>query len=271
MSERLSEVPELADLSALGSETSNGRRLKASERIAARLANYIISQELPEGTRLPPEKQMAEVLGVGRATLREGLRLLETRGAITMKAGPKGGPVVRRPRPSDLGESLAFLLQFEHASLADVMVARTTLEPVLARLAVEHVTEDDLDELALTTEALKQRPNCMKTFHRENSRFHQIIATRSGNPILQAFSESLLSLADGTSVGVEYSAPRVLAVAHAHDRIISALATRDPEQAADAMRCHLDEAERYWDGHYTGFMEKPSRWLREVASSSGAT
>src|SRR5207248_1815276 len=81
-------------------------------------------------------------LGVGRTTLREALRLLETRGVLTIRAGPKGGPVVRRPSAEDFGDALALILQFEGASLSDVIEARNALEPMLARLAAPRIDAD---------------------------------------------------------------------------------------------------------------------------------
>ena len=66
--------------------------MKSSELVARYLVEYIIANDLQEGTPLAGEREMAEALEVGRATIREALRLLETRGAITIRKGAKGGP-----------------------------------------------------------------------------------------------------------------------------------------------------------------------------------
>src|ERR1700728_4543760 len=106
-------APSRATLAFADLGKSRQRSLKASELIARDLASYIVDQDLPEGTALPPEREMVASFGVGRNTLREALRILETRGVITIRSGPGGGPVVRRPRPSDLGEAMTLILQFE--------------------------------------------------------------------------------------------------------------------------------------------------------------
>src|SRR5437762_10728735 len=111
------------------------RSPKTSEVIARNLATRIAEGGLAPGSRLPVEREMVETLGVGRTTLREALRLLETRGVLTIRPGPRGGPAVRRPRPADLGAALTLILQFEQASLADIMEAREALRPMVARLA----------------------------------------------------------------------------------------------------------------------------------------
>ncbi|WP_214109374.1 FadR/GntR family transcriptional regulator [Acrocarpospora catenulata] len=53
--------------------------------MARELVNHIVENDLVEGTKLPNEKQLVEVFEVGRTTLREALRLLETRGVISIR------------------------------------------------------------------------------------------------------------------------------------------------------------------------------------------
>ena len=81
------------------------RSPKTSERVARDLVTHIIDNNLAEGTKLPNEKQLAEVFQVGRTTLREALRLLETHGVIIIRPGPGGGPVVRRPQRTTCGKA----------------------------------------------------------------------------------------------------------------------------------------------------------------------
>src|SRR3984957_6839401 len=126
---------------------SNRRVLKRSEVIARDLVQYIVDSRLPAGTRLPREREMIEQLGVGRTTLREALRSLETRGVLTIRSGPGGGPVVRRPEPSDLTESLTLILQFQRATLVEVLDARAWLEPTVARIAASHITKAEVRRL----------------------------------------------------------------------------------------------------------------------------
>ncbi|HWB70332.1 MAG TPA: GntR family transcriptional regulator, partial [Solirubrobacterales bacterium] len=71
------------------------RRTKTSVLVAHKLARQAARME--PGEMLPPEHVLLEELQVGRGTLREALRLLELQGIISMKAGPRGGPVVSRP------------------------------------------------------------------------------------------------------------------------------------------------------------------------------
>ena len=128
--------------------TRPGRQTKRSELVARQLAAYIADEDLISGTRLPSEKDLIDIFGVARTTMREALRLLETRGVtFTVRSGPGGGPVVRRPKVSDLGESLSLMMQFSRASLEEIMHARTLLEATIARLAATLIDDDQLDRL----------------------------------------------------------------------------------------------------------------------------
>src|SRR5690606_30541465 len=84
-------------VSAMEMPVFRQRTPKASERLARQLATLIVEGELEEGARLPHESEMLAQLQVGRATLREALRLLEVWGLVVIRTGPGGGPTVRRP------------------------------------------------------------------------------------------------------------------------------------------------------------------------------
>lgn len=234
--------------------------MKTSERVARQLVAYIVDNNLPEGTKLPNESQLVELMGIGRTTLREALRLLETRGVLTIRSGPGGGPVVRRPRPDDLSESLTLILQFGACSLSDVFHAREALDPMMARFAAEHLTEEDLDELARTIQSMRDNVDDHDVFLAENKAFHSTIARAAGS-VLHVFNEAVKYIADGAVAGVHYTARRRLAVASAHEKVLLALRSRDADSAEEAMRAHMDEAGDYWTRKYPQLVNQPVRWV----------
>ena len=236
------------------------RSMKTSERVAREIVGQILDNNLPEGTKLPNEKQLVEALGIGRTTLREALRLLETRGVITIRSGPGGGPVVRRPRLGDLSESLTLILQFEGASLLDVFRARDALEPMMTRLAAVNLTDANLDELEGTIVRMRAHVEDHDLFLRENQTFHSLIASASGT-VLHTFNETLKFIADGAFAGVRYTTRRRLAVAEAHQQVLDALRTRDPGRAEEAMRNHVGEAGAFWSRKYPQLVSQPLRWV----------
>ncbi|MCW2718526.1 MAG: GntR family transcriptional regulator, transcriptional repressor for pyruvate dehydrogenase complex [Pseudonocardiales bacterium] len=244
-----------------GAEDSNRRSPKISEVIARELASHIVNAKLSAGSVLPTEREMIESFDVGRSTIREALRLLETRNVITLRPGPGGGPVVRRPRPEDLSEALSLILQFEDASLDNVMEARRALEPTIARLAATRISDADLDAMDRTVCLILENPR-PDVFQEQNRIFHATLSRAARSVVLQVFVESLGSVADGVAGGVTYSARRYIAAAQAHARIIEALRAHDAAQAEQLMRDHLDEADDYWHKKHKDLVSRPVVWRR---------
>jgi DNA-binding FadR family transcriptional regulator len=236
------------------------RTPKISEAVARGLADEIITSGLAAGTRLPPEKEMTETFGVGRTTLREALRLLESRGVLTIRAGPRGGPVVRHPSPSDLSEALTLILQFESATANDLMNARVSLEPAVARAAAKAMTADQLAELRAANADLLEAVSDQDAFLEANARFHETLAHGCGNSVLELFASSLLSLADGRSIGPNYAAKLRPTVHAAHEKIIAAVAARDPDAAEAAMAEHLEDAQKHWRRAHPELLNRLVRW-----------
>jgi DNA-binding FadR family transcriptional regulator len=243
-----------------GWPAARSRQLKISERIAHELAQHIITNDLPEGTKLPPEREMLESIGVGRTTLREALRLLESRGVITIRSGPGGGPSVRRPQPRDLSEALTLILQFEKASMADILQAREALEPVVTALAMGRMTDEVVETLQKSVDTMLENLGDHDLFLEQNRIFHSTIAEASGSVALRIFLETLKFIADGAVVGVEYDAKRHRAVAESHQRILDAMRNGEREVAMRAATDHLEEASAYWHKRYAYLMDNPLVW-----------
>jgi DNA-binding FadR family transcriptional regulator len=242
----------------------NGQSLrspKVSELLARALVEQILAGELKEGDVLLTERDMMAAHGVGRSTVREALRLLETRGVVTIRKGLNGGPIVRIPKPSDLSESLSLILSFTGASLADLLTTRLALEPVLAGLASDLAKPADLTSLQSSVDDMRASLGDPAIFRRENERFHTEIARIANNPVLLSFIESVKGISDGMTAGVSYSEQRRLAVVDAHERIVVALRSSDREDAVAAMRQHLDEAGKYWRDRYGPIYRQPVNWL----------
>jgi GntR family transcriptional regulator, transcriptional repressor for pyruvate dehydrogenase complex len=238
------------------------RSPKTSEIVARELAAHIADSELTEGTALPTERVMAQSMGVGRTTVREALRLLETRGVLTIRSGPGGGPVVRRPRPRELAEALTLILQFEGATFEQVIGAREWLEPTIARKAVSKISGKAIGELDQANSAILDSVSDVEAFSAANREFHSVIAQNCGNIVLQTFSETLLAIADGRPMGITYSERQITAIADAHRTIIDTIVAGDEDAAEAAMSEHLGEARRYWKRHFGPLISQPVRWTQ---------
>ena len=241
---------------------ANRRPLKRSEVIAHDLAQYIVDANLPAGSMLPREREMIDQLGVGRTTLREALRILETRGVLTIRSGPGGGPVVRHPEPSDLTEALTLILQFQRASMTEVMDARIWLEPMAARMAASHITKAETKRLFDINAEMRATFDSEERIMDANQRFHRLIASSTGNLVVQTFTETLLTVADSGVQEIEHSKAFKKVTVEGHDRIIEALEAKDPDAAEQAMRDHVTEGKRRRIKENKDIMSRPLRWVQ---------
>lgn len=213
--------------------------------VAQRIVREALRDGLRPGDLLLPERTMIEKYKTGRGTLREALRLLEFQGVITLKPGPRGGPVLQSPGAVHLASTMVLLMQMKQAPFSTIIEVRSAIEPMLSMLAAERMTDASLDELADTIAQMRAELGDQASFLDANKRFHDVIAWSSGNTLFGYLIESLLGIMDGTLLGVDYPAHRRTAILKAHEEIYNALRSRDPAASQARMREHIEAYERY--------------------------
>ncbi|MEW2354437.1 FadR/GntR family transcriptional regulator [Spirillospora sp. NPDC029432] len=240
--------------------SANLRPKKTAELLAQRIVADINRRGNTVGDRLPPERVMLEKYNVGRGTLRESLRFLELQGVISLKPGPGGGPVVQQPDAGNLATALTLLLQFGNAPFRTIAEARSGLEPMMARLAAERMTDDSLAALKASVDTMQDNLDDQVVFLEENKRFHDLIAHGSGNALFGYVVDALLGILDGSAIGIDYPEVRRTAVHKAHLAIYEAIASRDPAASSEAMTRHIDEYVRYAERKFPEVLAAPIVW-----------
>ncbi|MFF0817828.1 FadR/GntR family transcriptional regulator [Rhodococcus sp. NPDC003318] len=238
----------------------SGRPQKTAMLIARRIVADIKRRGLGPGDRLPSEKLMLHEYEVGRGTLREALRYLELSGAISLKPGPGGGPTVEKPDAVHLMNSLGLVLQFEGAPFSTIVEARVGLEPLMARLAADRITDDQLVPLAESVAKMGENLGDLDVFLEANRAFHDGIAWASGNSLFGYLIDAVDGILAGVAVGVEYPAHRRAKVHQAHAGILAAIESRDPAAAEAAMRAHVIELATYLRKKFPAAMTTPITW-----------
>lgn len=238
----------------------NQRTPKASERLARHLANSIVEGEFEEGARLPHESEMLAQLQVGRATLREALRLLEVWGLVVIRTGPGGGPTVRRPTAPEFAEQLAMMLHFQQFDLADASDARLALEPMMTRLAAERITPEQIADLRDSIDIMSRSFDDLPEFWKQNARFHSGVGEAANSRIISMFVDALKFIGDGASSGVAYTRPVLKEVVAAHERIVDLLEEGDPDKAAEAMHDHLTSGRKYAARFHPNALHSRIQW-----------
>ena len=226
------------------------RSPKASETLARVIARQIFADGAKEGTRLPNEQAMMSSFGAGRPTVREALRLLETRGLITLRTGAGGGPIVRRPSKEDLSDAVRLHLQVEESTYRDVIDARLALEPTVARLAAERATSDQIAELDAAVRSGSGSTNDRDMTPEDNWAFHELLLKTAGNVMLELYVSVVKSIYDSYDTDHRLqSAQEQTDITNAHHAILDAIRRRDSDQAAVLMLSHLKEAAYYQRRH----------------------
>lgn len=217
---------------------SDGRKEKSSERALREIERRLSSGELPEGSHLPPERQLATELNVSRRALREALGRLEAEGRIWRGVGQ--GTVVGRPPPAPARDGQALVKNL--TSPTELMEARLALEPSIAALAAMHATTQDLEEMH---RCLKKSAGVAEHegWDRWDGALHRAIGHATHNALIAALFDLLNSARSHTQWGQLRKASLTTERQHLYTRqhraILAAIADRDAEEAAHCMRMHL--------------------------------
>jgi GntR family transcriptional regulator, transcriptional repressor for pyruvate dehydrogenase complex len=230
--------------------------------VAQRIVRDIKRHGLAPGDSLPHEALMREEYAVGRGTLRESLRYLELQGAIRLKTGPGGGPVVDKPGVDALSATLSLLLQFDGAPYRVIAEARVAFEPLMAQLAAERIRPEQLAELEQSLVDMEKGLLEDEEYLDSNNRFHDAIARASGNSLFAYLVGVMVGSMDlnGSTHGIEYPPARRRAVLQAHRTIYDAVASGDADKAGESMRTHIGEYMTYMQRRYPRALDDLITW-----------
>lgn len=235
--------------------------IQAAEQAVVRHVAVLIEQgRLRPGDRLPPERELAQELGVSRPTVRAGLHALAAMGVTESRQGAgtfiTGGP----PR---LGAGpLSFLAALHGFTRDEIFEARRVLEVGAVGLAAEHGLTDRLAPMAEEVTGMFASLNDPQTFLVHDVRFHRAVAAAGGNPVLLALVEMVSSLVYEQRRMTVERAHDLKESAEMHRRIYQAIRDRDPERARAEMSRHLDLARQAQNEELGGVM--PSKVMESA-------
>lgn len=202
----------------------------------AALRNFLTEHELALNERLPAERDLCHKLGLSRGILRKGLAVLEAEGQIWRHVG-RGTYV--GPRPVLNLSDVEFLSS--QTSPTAVMEARMAIEPQIARMASMHGTEANFAEMRRCNRRCKAARG-WRVYEAWDNNFHQVIATATHNKLLISLFDTLNAVRRSVVWGQLRSTkfpPVNHESFHEHDAIYEAIASRNPDLAAECMRLHL--------------------------------
>ncbi len=212
---------------------------KASDVLANELRERILSGEYPEGTPLPPERELVVQTRMSRTTVREALRILEVQGLIRIKAGRAGGAFVQHPGEESVADSLDLLIRGRRIRLASVHETREAIEPSCARLAALYRTPADLRRLEAANETIATSGG-LEEFLQANVDWHVAVATASHNEILTGIMMALSRAIYTATHNEGFVDEEVRSITvRAHKSVTRAIKAKDADAAARRMSRHV--------------------------------
>jgi GntR family transcriptional repressor for pyruvate dehydrogenase complex len=194
---------------------------------------------LGPGHRLPPERELAEAMGVSRPSLRAGLRSLQAMGVVTARRGA-GTFIVEGP--PQLGKApLQFLAALHGFTLDQMYEARRSLEVGAAGLAAQRARGEQLAAMSEEITGMFATLGEPKAFLAHDLGFHRAVAGGSGNPIVAAIIGTLTEIIRDTG-RLSMEGFELRESAEAHRRIYVAIRAHDGERARHRMAEHLETA-----------------------------
>jgi GntR family transcriptional regulator, transcriptional repressor for pyruvate dehydrogenase complex len=214
-----------------------------SERIVSQIEQLLTSGELKPGDRLPSEREMAQLLGASRPSLREAIRILQTRGRLLVKHGQ--GVFVTEPQST---QALRAAFTNAEISLYELFDMREVLEVPAAGWAAEKVTEDQIGHLRSILDQLDAAfdadPEDFQTLAQLDASYHLAIADIARNRFLKQTSHVLHDiLMSGMKTTLLIPGRREKSKGE-HERILAALEAGDPPAARRAAKAHIRSAHR---------------------------
>ncbi len=217
---------------------------RRSDEVLTVLRARLGQDDVAPGSRLPPERELAQELSVSRRVLREALQVLEEEGLI--ERVPGRGTVVLPAREALASAMPADLRQY--TSPRELMDARLALEPVMAGLAAANATSQDIDEIRACVERSRGLASSAGEWEAWDSAFHSAIGRATHNHLLVHFFMVLIAARKQTAWGrlrqASLNPQRQAMYVEQHAQILTAILERDPEQAARMMRQHLSTVRR---------------------------
>lgn len=206
-----------------------------SSKLSEELLNYIRSENLKPGDRLPNESILAKKMGVGRSSIREAMKLLASRNIVTIRQG--SGTYISQT-PGMVDDPLGFSFIADKQKLAqDSLEVRFLLEPAIASLAAQNASEEDIALLRRLCQEVEDLVQLGQDHTQKDIEFHTAIALSSKNVVvprlIPVINSAIPLLIEPTGNTLKQE------TIDTHRALTDAIAAHNAAAAHDAMYLHL--------------------------------
>ena len=225
------------------------------EDVVQQIEEAILDHNFTPGEKLPASKELAEVFGASRSTLRAALRVLGQKGLIETRPGVKGGIFVKEPTAQQISESLDLLIRYKRVSIEDLQLFREALEVPAAAEATKTATAEEIADLknllARLGEHLQAGTPHYDQFYEVDVLMHRALALMSRNLLFELL---LLTIHNDDSIyNTKYFYQKYLPkdedkVREAYEdwgQIVAALEKGQLDKVTSILRSHIQRFHRY--------------------------
>ena len=210
------------------------------EAIARQIEKRIFEGQLKAGQMLHPETELMKQFGVGRNTVREALRILESSGLIKVKQGSRGGPVITKLTNEFVSDFLMKAMRLQGVSPDQLSEFRLAIEPFMAELvaAKKDVNPDLISQMENNIIEAKKLYKEKRVTAYKNMDFHVLIASATENPMFIVLVRTLrvtFNLILPPQNKIQSSTIKY------HQNILNAIKDRNPIEAREQMYRHMVE------------------------------
>lgn len=205
------------------------------EKLADRIIQLILDEGLGQGDRLPNEAVLVERLGAGRSSVREAVKLLQSRNIVRVRQG--SGTYVAS-NPGVVEDPLGFTFIDDKRRLAhDLLEVRFMIEPEMARMAAEHATAEQAARIIELCDESERLAESGADYSEADTEFHSAVAQASGNLVVPRLMPILKA---SVPLFIDVTGRRLVAeTIRTHRGVADAIAAHDGTAAHDAMYLHL--------------------------------
>jgi GntR family transcriptional repressor for pyruvate dehydrogenase complex len=222
-----------------------------SNKAYFQVLNYLIenikTNNIKKGSKLRTERELSELLGVSRASIREAIKILDIIGLVEKK--PKSGTYVRKEFEEWYVEPISIMFKLSGVSQKDVYEFRKMIEVEVATLAAEKINDEEIEELKKCFSKMIYSDN---EFERViyDKKFHYILVKASRNSIILNSYNAMAPMLDIFTTDIRtvvIDKEGEEAVKKLHENIFYAVVDRNVEKAKEAMKVHMDMINKYFE------------------------
>lgn len=212
---------------------------RVSQQVAEQIRNLILDGKLRPGDKLPSERELSKLIGVGRLSLREGLRILESSGILKTRYGVHSGTYVSKMGLENLTETFSDILKLSHITIDQLTEARQEISLINLKYLIERASKENVERLEACAKEIEYRLKSGLETREANIHFHQLIAQGSKNPAFILLHNALLVILRQFLSRFTSPPEHSKKVLAGNKKILRYIKEKNLEKASSAMKNHI--------------------------------